>query len=137
MNTPIAFTGSLIALLAGVAVLAQAPAGDDAGLSEPPRIDPDAEPGESRLEPPPEEREDMLEAVVTRGQTEFRLPDLGTSLRDDEDERDPNQRIAVNFIPLYDPENEDPVEEMFQNVDSIHRVEMLRIFEIGFGGRRR
>jgi hypothetical protein len=104
-------------------------------LTRPPQIASEPAPGDAQLEPPPEEREDMLEAVVTGGQTDFRLPDLGTSLRDDDEERDPNQRFDVTFLNLYDPDNIDPAEEAFPSLEEKLGVGMLRIFEVRFRGR--
>ena len=49
------------------ATQAEAPATD---LTQPPQYS-GAAPGDANLEPPQEEREDMLEAVVTGGQTDF------------------------------------------------------------------
>jgi hypothetical protein len=117
-------------------------------LTQPPRIDDQAQverqvsaagnsPGETRLEPAEEEREDVLEAVVTGGQTDFRLPDLGTSFRNAEEERDPNQRMEVTFLYLYDPENIDPAEEVFPTIEDLRRVGFLRVFELRFGRRSR
>jgi len=102
-------------------------------LTLPPRIE--SSPAEARLEPPPEEREDMLEAVVTGGQTDFRLPDLGTSLRDEDEDRDPNQRIHATFLYLYDPDNVDPAEEVFPTIEDLRRVGFLRVIELRFGRR--
>ena len=133
--------------LIGLATLAatQAAAQDEAAtqdataaadLTQPPQFSgTESAPGSASLEPPPEEREDMLEAVVTGGQTDFRLPDLGTSLRDDEDERDPNQRYKVTFLNLWDPDNIDPAEEAFPSLEEKLGVGMLRIFELRFRGR--
>ena len=42
-------------------------------LTQPPQIQ--LSPGDVVLEPPTEDRDDVLEAVVTGGQTDFRLPD--------------------------------------------------------------
>jgi hypothetical protein len=103
-------------------------------LTLPPRLE--ASPANARLEPAPEEREDMLEAVVTGGQTDFRLPDLGTSLREEE-EVDPNDRIDVTFLYLYDPDNIDPAEEVFPTIEDLRRVGFLRVFELRFGRRSR
>lgn len=105
----------------------------DTDLTLPPRLESEIQPGNAQLEPPDEEREDMLEAVVRRGQNEFRLPDLGTSFRDDEDERDPNARMEVRFLNLYDPDNIDPAEEAFPSLEEKLGVGMLRVFRIGFG----
>ena len=113
------------------ATQAEAPATD---LTQPPQYS-GAAPGDANLEPPQEEREDMLEAVVTGGQTDFRLPDLGTSLRDDEDEWDPSQRYKVTFLNLWDPDNIDPAEEAFPSLEEKLGVGMLRIFELRFRGR--
>ena len=139
-----------IVLLFGVGLLMQAAAQDDAAqtpqpadseqardLTLPPRIDNESprEPGAASLAPAPEEREDMLEAVVTGGQRDFNLPDLGTSFRDDEEQRDPNQRIQVQFLNLYDPENRDPAEEAFPSLEEKLGVGMLRVFRVGFGKR--
>ena len=129
-ETPAAPAGGAARAAAAAAVAA---AVDD--LTQPPEIDPDSPPpGAARLEPADDEREDLLEAVVTRGQTDWRLPDLGTSLRDDEDTLEPGQRIDVAFFPLFDPENQDPTAELFEQ-EELRRVEMIRIFEIDFGER--
>lgn len=130
---------SIIAALLGIAWLSTAIAQDEqlaeVDLTLPPRIDTEAAPGEARLEPPPEEREDMLEAVVTGGQRDFRLPDLGTSFRQDDEEYDPTERIDVTFLYLFDPENQDPAEEAFPSLEERLGVGMLRIFRIDFGRR--
>lgn len=116
---------------------------EDAGESDltlPPRIDlvaAQSAPGDVRLEPAEEGREDALDVVVTAGNTEFRLPDLGTSLRNDEEEVDPNQRMEVSFLYLYDPDNIDPAEEAFETNEDLRRVGFLRVFELRFGKRNR
>ena len=129
----------LIAILGLVSLAAIDAAAQDESeetdLTRPPQISSEPAPGDAQLEPPPEEREDMLEAVVTGGQTDFRLPDLGTSLRDDDEERDPNQRFDVTFLNLYDPDNIDPAEEAFPSLEEKLGVGMLRIFEVRFRGR--
>lgn len=108
----------------------------DADLTLPPQIDSEAAPGAARLEPAPEEREDMLEAVVTGGQTDFRLPDLGTSFRADDEEFDPTERIDVQFLYLFDPDNEDPAVEAFPSLEErLGLPPSLRIFEVRVGGR--
>lgn len=101
-------------------------------LTLPPVIQ--AMPGDVRLEPPPADRDDMLEVHVTGGQTDWRLPDLGTSLREEEEERDPDQRFEVRFVPLFDPEKDDQTIETPPVVDVLRDVGFIRIFEIGIGG---
>ncbi|HUF72180.1 MAG TPA: hypothetical protein VMR74_04700 [Gammaproteobacteria bacterium] len=103
-------------------------------LTVPPRVE--SSPADARLEPAPEEREDMLEAVVAGGQTDFRLPDLGTSFREEE-EPDPNDRIDVTFLYLYDPDNVDPAEAVFPTIEDLRRVGFLRVIELRFGRRSR
>ena len=121
-----------LGLLAAIAAcLARA---QETDLTLPPAIA--SGPGDVRLEPAAEEREDVLEAVVTGGQTDWRLPDLGSSFRSRIPE-DPDQRIHVTFIGLYDPENQDPIEEMFPDSEEFRRVGFLRIFELRFGKRNR
>jgi hypothetical protein len=130
-----------IAWLMSLAIVMPAAAQDEPAaeqdLTLPPTIADDSQPLPAQLEPAPEEREDMLEAVVTGGQTDFRLPDLGTSLREEQETRDPNQRIDVTFLNLFDPENQDPAEEIFPSLeDQIEErfgVGTLRIFELRFG----
>lgn len=129
---------TLALLWSGIAVVASAQnEAPEEDLTLPPQISGEISPGDAQLEPPPEDREDVLEAVVTGGQTDFRLPDLGTSLRSDDDRRDPNQRFDTTFLYLYDPDNMDPAEEAFPSLEEQLGVGMLRIFEVRFRGRDR
>lgn len=108
---------------------------EDESLTLPPVIA--SEPGEARFEEPDPEREDALEAVVTSGQTDWRLPDLGTSMREEEPELEPDQRMYVGVIPLYDPEDEenDPLLDLTQDPDVMRGVGFLKLFELRFGQR--
>jgi hypothetical protein len=123
----------LIAILSLAGLLAgSAAAQDDADdLALPPEIS--SEPGEVRFEPPPEEREDALEVVVTAGQSDWRLPDLGSDMRSEQESRDPNERIDVTFLYLYDPERQDPTEELFPDDSNPRSVGFLQVFELRFG----
>jgi hypothetical protein len=114
-------------------VAASALAQTDDELTLPPEIT--SEPGEVHVEPPPEDREDMLEAVVTAGQSEWRLPDLGSGMREEQEARDPNERIDVTFLYLYDPANQDPTEELFPDDSNPRSVGFLQVFELRFGKR--
>lgn len=127
---------SIAAAGAGVQAQEETPQ-PETDLTLPPRIEAELSPGNARLEPPEEQREDMLEAVVTGGQTDFRLPDLGTSLRQEQEARDADQRIQVQFLHLYDPENRDPAEEAFPSLEEKLGVGMIRVFKIQFGDRDR
>jgi hypothetical protein len=108
---------------------------DDDELTLPPVIR--SEPGEARFEAPEPERENALEAVVTSGQTDWRLPDLGTSLRAEEPELAPDQRMHVGVIPLYDPEDEenDPLLDLTENPEVMRGVGFLKLIEVRFGRR--
>ena len=132
--------GGLLAGLAAAALFAQetAPEGET-DLTLPPQIGDEPAPGDAVLEPAPDGRDDVLEAVVTGGQGDFNLPDLGSSFRDDDEERDPNQRIDVSFLNLYDPEpeNRDPAEEAFPTLEETPGKGMLRVVEFRFGNRDR
>ena len=125
----------LLALVAGQALAqddaAPAPAED---LTLPPVI---AEaPGDVRLGPAPEDREgEGIDVLVTGGETDWRLPDLGTSLREEEEEREPDQRMEFKMLPYYDPEKQVETLEPVPVVDVLRDVGFLRIFEIDFGRR--
>ena len=75
----------------------------------------------------------MLEAVITRGQNEWRLPDLGSNMREEQDAQRANERMKRQFLHLYDPENQDPMEQMFPGIESLRDVGFLRIFRFHFG----
>lgn len=130
-----ALAGSIGASLILVSALAQEPApAPDPELTLPPVID--SEPEEAHLEPPPPDRDDVLEAVVRGGQTDWRLPDLGSSLREEREEREPDQRIELGFVPLYDPEEQDPtVDFLTPEVDVMRGVGMIKLIELRFGRR--
>jgi hypothetical protein len=121
---------SALGLLVAASALAQP---EESELTLPPEIS--SEPGEVSFEPPPADRENLVEAVVTSGQTDWRLPDLGSAMREEQDARDPNERIDVSFLYLYDPENEDPTEELFPDDSNPRTVGFIRVFELRFGTR--
>lgn len=102
-------------------------------LTLPPRIE--SAPGDPHLEPPPQDREDMLEAVVTSGRSDWRLPDLGSSFRRAQEEAPSNQRIEVSFLHLYDPETQDATDALFPSVEEQRRVGFLKLIEVRFGHR--
>ena len=129
----------IVALLAAVGgqALAQndAPAPQPEDLTLPPVI---AEaPGDVRLEPPPEHREgEGIDVLVTGGETDWRLPDLGTTLREEE-ERELDQRMEFVLAPYYDPEKQVEMLEPVPVVDVMRDLGFLRIFEVDFGRRSR
>ena len=95
-------------------------------------------PGDVRLEPAPEGREEEgIDVTVTGGQNDWRLPDLGTSLREEEEERELDQRMEFVLAPYYDPEKQVEMLEPVPVVDVMRDLGFLRIFEFGFGRRSR
>lgn len=123
----------VVQLAATAAAIAPARA-QETDLTLPPRIE--SAPGEARLERPSEDRSEMLEAVVKGGRDDWRLPDLGTSLRRErEEEKARTQRIEVSFLPLYDPEHQDPTAALFPGIEELRRVGFIRVIELHFGHR--
>lgn len=107
-----------------------------AELTLPPTIA--SAPGETHLEPATGERDDVLEAVVTGGQTDWRLPDLGSSLRKQREEEaaESNERIEVGFIGLYDPEEDDAGQDFLSpDAEVMRGVGLLKLIELRFGRR--
>lgn len=106
---------------------------DDEALLTPPVIE--SRPGETHLEPPPEEREDMLEAVVTGSQNPWRLPDFGTSFFDEEQPREADERIELGFVPLYDPDEPAMSDSLLTTYQGLSDVRFIRLIEFRFGKR--
>ena len=95
----------------------------------PPRLL-DDEPGEAILAQLPENRE--LEEIVVVGENRWRLPDLGGSWRM-ENELPEESRLAVRFLPLYDPEQAGRLPDIFQVDRQRERIGYLELFRIRFG----
>lgn len=108
--------------------------GAEADLTFPPTAS-DA-PGAATLEPQDEERDPTLEIVVVKGRADWRLPDLGSSLREQrEAEAKDGQRIQVDALPLYHKLQQDPDAEIFDEDPDLRgvRVGFLQLFRIGVG----
>ncbi len=93
----------------------------------------DDEPGEAILAELPEDREEVLEEIVVIGEERWRLPDLGATWRQ-ENEMPQESRLAVRFLPLYDPELEDRLPDVFVINKQQERLGYLEFFRIRFGG---
>lgn len=120
----------------GFAVAAAAMACVHPGLAqqdapEPPRIL-DDEPGQASLAALPENRVEVLEEIVVVGSDEWRLPDLGATWRT-LFERDPESRVTMRFLPLYDPEQADRAPDLFQLNKQEERTGYIELFRIRFG----
>jgi hypothetical protein len=131
-----------VLLLAGLGAAAQ----DDVPL--PPRIDepPAANAPVPRVRPPERTRlaalpQDRLaqDEVIVVGQTEFRLPDLGSSWRTEQEaEQAAAARIRVAFLPLYDPETRAAASDVFlTNRETYRRHGVIELFRVRFGRRAR
>lgn len=96
-------------------------------------------PGAATLEPRNEDR-GPDEIVVVTGRTEWRLPDLGSSLRvRREAEAEAGQRIDLDLLPLYDRLERKPDAELFDENPDLRGVGvgMLQVFKVGVGGGNR
>jgi hypothetical protein len=123
----------LIACVLGPRVSAQEGRAPDDDLTLPPRLD--EGPGASRLALP--ERPTVLEEVIVVNESEWRLPDLGSTWRQREEAADGNDgRIAVSLFPLYDPERLRPDEDLFPRSREMKRVGFIELFRIEFGDRQ-
>ena len=98
---------------------------------EPPRIL-DDEPGQGSLAPLPSNRVQVLEEIVVVGSNEWRLPDLGATWRT-LFERDPESRVTMRFLPLYDPEQADRMPDLFLLNKQEERTGYIELFRIRFG----
>jgi hypothetical protein len=79
----------------------------------------------------------MEEIVVISDQNPWRLPDLGSSWRAQQEELQQDAgRISVDLAPLWDPDAEElPTRNPFDVTDGIRRVGFLEIFRVRFGRR--
>jgi len=78
-----------------------------------------------------------IEEVVVINESEWRLPDLGSAWRRDQENQPNTDRMTVSYLPLYDPENDDPVPDIFERNSALHRMGMIEVIRIRFGGRPR
>ena len=125
--------GGRCALCALGAVLGFAAAsGQEGDLTLPPRID--ENPRATELAPPTAGRSQGLDEIVVVGESEWRLPDLGSEWRAKAAEEPEAQRIELSFLPLYDPER-DPIDyDPFRINREIQRVGFIELFRVEFGG---
>lgn len=121
---------------------------DDVPL--PPRLDPEpaAAPGRSdepvrapdrtRLAPPAEARDAARDEIVVLGETQWRLPDLGSDWRAEQQAQEDAARIQASFLPLYDPGAPATRSDVFLLDREAHRRHgVIELFRIRFGRRAR
>lgn len=80
---------------------------------------------------------ELEEIVVISDQNPWRLPDLGSSWRAKEAERNAaSGRITADLLPLWNPDAEEsPTRNPFAVTDDFTRVGFIEVFRIRFGGR--
>lgn len=120
-----------LSLLAGLGLAAA----QEPDLTRPPRLL--EEPGTARLADQPPDRAPVLEEVIVVNESEWRLPDLGSTWRANREAERPVQRIETSFLPLFDPENQDPYANLFPPSDELRRVGFIELFRVRFGRRAR
>ncbi len=83
------------------------------------------------------DNDELEEIVVISDQNPWRLPDLGSSWRAKEAERDADSgRITADLLPLWNPDTEEsPTRNPFAVTDDFTRVGFIEVFRIRFGGR--
>ena len=117
--------------LLGAAGLAAAQ--DD--LTLPPRIL-DTPPSGARLAPPPERaRDPAIEEVLVVRENRWRLPDLGSEWRAQHEDLPEPGRITASFFPLFNPEAEAPMYNLFPVNRELMRPGFIEIFRVRFGRR--
>jgi hypothetical protein len=113
-------------------------------LTLPPRLDedegepvrPSEMPQRARLEPRTDgPREEPIEEVLVVREDPWRLPDLGSEWRARQQDEVDTGRITAEFLPLYDPEDEDPFRGFFLLNREMQRVGFIEVFRIRFGDR--
>ena len=101
----------------------------------PPRILDDP-PGQASLAQLSPDREEVLEEIVVIGREPWRLPDLGANWRT-RFERPPETRLAMRYLPLYDPEMAELWPDLFQLSKQEERTGYVELFRIRFGAEAR
>jgi len=116
-------------------------------LTTPPRLIPapaasatapvngDTAPGQPAADTLESEHEPDEEIVVIARTNPWRLPDLGSQWRARELDKESDSRIEAEFLPLWDPEAEQPVRDLFAVNTQMQRVGFIQIFKIRFGRR--
>lgn len=128
---------AVLAALGGA--LAQPPLDDDVPL--PPRIGPEEESPQSRLDRPNAARlaplPEGLEEVVVVADPALRLPDLGTSLRLEREAQEAREaRIQVSFLPPLEPADPRYDPTLLEVNPELRRTGYIEIFRLRFGRRR-
>ena len=76
----------------------------------------------------------MEEVLVVR-ENPWRLPDLGSDWRATREDIPKTGRITARFLPLYDPEAEQPIRNLFPVNRELERTGFIEVFRVRFGGR--
>ncbi len=90
-------------------------------------------PNAARLAPLPEER-DASDEIVVIGKG-WRLPDLGSRWRQQQEEAASEDGPHVTFLPLYDPDRQMPRNDTFWLSREAQRQGYIELFRLNFGRR--
>lgn len=90
-------------------------------------------PTATRLAPLPEERRDVPDEIVVTGQG-WRLPDLGSRWRAQQEAAERERRLHAVFLPLYDPNRPPQHTDWFWLNRETQRHGVIELFRFRFGG---
>ncbi len=81
------------------------------------------------------EQKEVLEEIIVVGKDEWRLPDLGSSWRAEQEARKKPGRRDWEFLPRYDPERADRHLNRSQLSQEEQRVGFIELFRFSFDRR--
>ncbi len=81
------------------------------------------------------EQKEVLEEIIVVGKDEWRLPDLGSSWRAEQEARKKPGRGDWEFLPRYDPERADRHVNRSQLSQEEQRVGFIELFRFSFDHR--
>jgi hypothetical protein len=90
-------------------------------------------PDRARLAPLPEERRATTDEIIVIGGSQWRLPDLGSAWRAEQDEARSGARIQATLLPLYEAENPPTRNDTFLLNREVQRIGYIELFRIRFG----
>ncbi len=77
--------------------------------------------------------ETVLEEIIVVGKDEWRLPDLGSSWRAEQEARRKPVRMNWEFLPRYDPEQADRHPNLSRLIKKEQRVGFIELLRFSFG----
>jgi hypothetical protein len=140
-------SGDRLAAALALVLLACAPAmGQNDDVPLPPRVDaPGARPtpgastsirapDRARLAPLPEERRATTDEIIVIGGSQWRLPDLGSAWRAEQEEAARSgARVQATLLPLYEPGSSPTRNDTFLLNREVERIGYIELFRVRFG----